>query len=53
MLEPEPKPIWMDVDGSRITIGHKTLIDPEETVTITVKVSRDGTELIDDRTFDA
>ena len=43
----------MDVEGSRITIGHKTLIDPEENVTITVKVSRDGTELVDDRTFEA
>ena len=32
VIEPEVKPQWMSVEGSLVTIGHKTEIDPEDSI---------------------
>ena len=44
VIEPEVKPQWMSVEGSLVTIGHKTEIDPEDSIQLTVRVSKEGTE---------
>ena len=42
-LNPDPTTImWMQVDDNVVTIGANTAIDAEDSVTITVAVSRDG-----------
>ena len=38
VIEPEIKPFWMSIYGNLVIIGANTEIDPEDTVTLTIKI---------------
>ena len=49
VIEPAVRPLWMAVNDNTIVVRSSTSFDPEDSITVTVKVMKDGNRLVTDR----